>query len=649
MSSMSRLATFGLIVTSCLAAQAANEPSNTDRAQLEQRTQALREQVAALQKGQADEKAVADVAVCAKAAEWILRHNEWFRADYAAKTAKTLDIGEQRAASLKQGKADWNEQPGGVALGYVSVIDGSVQPYALTFPEGYSSKGSKRWPVYVVLHGRNGNLTEASFIAEFNGKKPSKNEYVQLDVYGRGNNAYRWAGETDVFEALEDARKRIRIDEQRIVLWGFSMGGAGAWHLGLQHPDRWAAAGAGAGFVDFYKYQKKTSKLPSYQDKTLAIYDAVNYAMNAADVPFVTYGGDQDPQLLASKTMLEAADPLGVEIESIVGKDVGHKFTPEAEKEFRAFLAEHEKEGRPLPSRRKSIRFTTPTLKYNRCGWVTIEAVDELYVPATVEAKLNDDGDAAIVTTTNIVALRLGRDVADEAEIDGDRVPLRDAADGLLPDVLYLREGDNWRALNYDDSREYLANPEAAKRHDLQGPIDDAFMRSFIVVRGTGTPWSAEHQKYADWSLARFEKEFDKYLRGKVRVVTADDVTPEMIEQHNLVLFGDPGSNPLIAKVLPDLPLEWTQDTLNVAGKSYDPNSHAAVLVYPNPLNPQRYVVLNSGHTFHADAFEGTNALLYPRLGDIAVLKTTADAKNGFREETEWAELFDVNWELPKK
>src|SRR5690606_14849695 len=118
-----------------------------------------------------------------------------------------------------------------------------------------------------------------------------------------------------------------------------------------------------------------------------------------------------------------------------------------------------------------------------------------------------DDGRTAVVSTKNVVALRLSRDVADEAEIDGDRLPLRDAADGLLPDVVYLRDGGGWRALGYDDSRDFQANPDLRKRRDLQGPIDDAFMQPFVVVKGTGTPWSAAHQKYADWSLARFEKE----------------------------------------------------------------------------------------------------------------------------------------------
>src|SRR5207245_1142766 len=28
-------------------------------------------------------------------------------------------------------------------------------------------------------------------------------DFVRLDIYGRGNNAYRWAGETDVLEAID--------------------------------------------------------------------------------------------------------------------------------------------------------------------------------------------------------------------------------------------------------------------------------------------------------------------------------------------------------------------------------------------------------------------------------------------------------------
>src|SRR5262249_33662423 len=80
--------------------------------------------------------------------------------------------------------------------------------------------------------------------------------------------------------------------------------------------------------------------------------------------------------------------------------------------------------------------------------------------------------------------------------------------------------------------------------------------------------------------------------------------------------------NTLIAELTrgQELGIGWTREGLWVAGRKYPAADHVPVLIQPNPLNPTRYVVLNSGHTFHAEDFQGTNALLYPRLGDWAVL-----------------------------
>ena len=110
------------------------------------------------------------------------------------------------------------------------------------------------------------------------------------------------------------------------------------------------------------------------------------------------------------------------------------------------------------------------------------------------------------------------------------------------------------------------------------------------------------------------------------------------IANHNLVLFGDPASNSVIARVLPKLPLRWTRQEIAIGAERYAASDHVAVLVYPNPLNPKRYVVLNSGHTFGAEDFRGTNAWLYPRIGDYAVLNADGSvAASGF---------FDEQWRL---
>ena len=137
---------------------------------------------------------------------------------------------------------------------YRSRVDGSVQPYAVSIPGSYDP--AKPMRLDVVLHGRNSRLSEVSFIAAHAPDRPVPldQDRLILEVFGRTNNAYRWAGETDVFEALEAARANYNVDPQRIVLRGFSMGGAGAWHIGLHYPDRWAAVEAGAGFTDTLDY-----------------------------------------------------------------------------------------------------------------------------------------------------------------------------------------------------------------------------------------------------------------------------------------------------------------------------------------------------------------------------------------------------------
>ncbi len=152
----------------------------------------------------------------------------------------------------------------------------------------------------------------------------------------------------------------------------------------------------------------------------------------------------------------------------------------------------------------------------------------------------------------------------------------------------------------------------------------------------SGNAWNQPVKLAAEQRLKVFQTDWDKWLRGDVRVKKDGEVTVRDIENHHLVLFGDPGSNTIIAQVLGQLPLTWTKEQITLGGQSFAAADHLPVLIYPNPLNPKKYVVLNSGHSFGESAFKGTNALLFPRLGDFAVLKLTGEvALHG---------LFDERW-----
>ncbi len=616
------------------------------RAELIHEIASLRAAVKSLQSEKPDVRQLADAEIGIEAVDRSLRFEELTKKNSTAQARAILAVSKQRIDALTAGHPTWGQSPGRTVLGYRSSVDGTVQPYALTLPAGYTEKGSARLPLYIELHGR-GEQSEVPFLSQHEGKPaPAGQSYLKLDVFGRGNNAYRYAGETDVFEALQDVIVRYRVDERRIVLWGFSMGGAGAWHLGLHYPAKWCSVGPGAGFVDFYKYQKVEQELPSFQDRTLRIYDTTNYAMNLANVPLVTYGGELDPQLAASTTMRDIAKTLNVPVEVIVGPKMGHKFEDASQAAFMAFHEANAKRGLPDSTDRRKVRFVTCTVKYNECDWLRIEEQTVPYAESIVESEMEGD-DTLHLDTENVNALSVSRTIADKLSIDDSAgFPLTEAASGRLPEVYFVKENDAWQLLDYDDSLAFAEPTEPRKRHNLQGPIDDAFAQSFLCVRGTGTPWSKSHQAYADWNLDRFQKEFDQWMRGHARTVEDTAVTDELIQNHHLVLFGDPGSNAVLARVIAKLPLDWTKQAVIFNDTSYNPDLHSVALIFPNPLNPRKYVVLNTGHSFHEKDFKASNAQLYPRLGDAAVLRFRADKKTGFSEEIVTGEIFNTRWEI---
>ena len=211
-----------------------------------------------------------------------------------------------------------------------------------------------------------------------------------------------------------------------------------------------------------------------------------------------------------------------------------------------------------------------------------------------------------------------------------------------MPKV-YFRKGEHgWEVVEHEASLALVENVDRQKAPGVQGPIDDAFHRPFLVVEPTGTPWHPGADSWAKARLAKFSSEWRRHFRGDVRSRRDDKLTEEDIASFNLILFGDPGSNAILARVLKDLPIEWTRGRFKI-GEEYDAGSHGVALIAPNPLNPKRYVVVNSGMTFEPSDFAGTNALLFPRLGDYAVFRLGPG-----RDEVVRSGYFDERWRLTR-
>ncbi len=610
-------------------------PSSDETRAIQGKLSDLSARVKALGAPKTDPALLADVDIFRSAAEYILRFPEEFASEaFVADTLAVLDTGLARAHELEAGAPSWPKRKGHIVRGYVSRVDGSVQPYALTIPASYD--GSRPMRLDIWQHGTNRTLNEIAFITQQQADReiPADQDYIQLEPLRRTNVSYRWAGEADLFESLASVQQRYNIDPHRIVLRGFSMGGASTWHLGLHHPGRWAAIEAGAGYTETRRYGRRDT-LPSYQEAMLHYYDAVDYALNAFNTPTVGYGGEDDAQLQASVNIREQLAKEGFRFEQdgpfrwattdlralfLVGPKTGHAWHPDSKAESNRFIANALQSAGVPPAH---VRFVTYTTRFNTSHWLTVDSLEETYTRAEVDARRSEAAQQYVVSTKNI-----------------DRITFESAGGTFTIDGQALKGGAN-PSFEKNDGRWAAANSAAAglrKVHALQGPIDDAFMDGFLCVRPTGIPWHTVTEQWGTKTLDVFRHDFAKWLRGDVRVKDDRAISASDIAEYNLILFGDPRSNSVIGHIIGRLPIRWTETEIAIGARKFAAADHLPVLIYPNPLNPTRYVVINSGHTFGDADFRGTNAWLYPRLGDYAVL--TADgtvALSGF---------FDERWRL---
>src|SRR5262249_51868915 len=158
-------------------------------------------------------------------------------------------------------------------------------------PPSYNPKSAAKYRMDIWLHGRNETLSEVNFLDEH---LKNRGEFTPADTivmhpYGRYCNAFKFAGEVDVLEAMESAKKNYRADEDLIAIRGFSMGGAGAWHLAVHYPSLWFAANPGAGFSETPEFlrvfQKEIVNPPDYEKTLWRLYDCPYYAGNLRNCP----------------------------------------------------------------------------------------------------------------------------------------------------------------------------------------------------------------------------------------------------------------------------------------------------------------------------------------------------------------------------
>ncbi|MFP6886166.1 MAG: prolyl oligopeptidase family serine peptidase, partial [Opitutales bacterium] len=460
--------------------------------------------------------------------------------------------------------------------------------------------------------------------------------------FGRQCIGYKSAGETDVMEAIETVCSQYRIDKNRIALMGFSMGGAGAWHLGARYADKWAVVHAGAGFAETARYNRLARKdYPSwYEQRLWGLHDVPGYVRNLFNLPVIAYSGEVDKQKQAADVMAEAFAAHDQELTHVVGPKMGHKYDDPSKEKVLAFVRKAFEYGRE--EQPQAVHLQTQTLRHNRIRWIYLTGLIEHWKDSRVDGYFESEAATLVATTKNVSSLLLMHPNPDccggrngfSLTIDGSKIKV---PPNLFSIPLLRKPDGTWNVGSPPDG--------LRKKRDLQGPIDDAFLSRFLVVAPESPSGNKLIDQWVAFELAHLQKRWRELFRGDLPLKKTGEVTESEAKSRHLVLFGTPANNPFIADVADKLPVTWKGDAVVAGKRSFPAATHLPVLIHPNPLSPEKYVVLNSGPTFR-EAHDRTNSLQNPKLPDWAILDLTQPPDAEAAGKVVAADFLDERWQL---
>ena len=125
---------------------------------------------------------------------------------------------------------------------------GKYQPYGVYIPAGGNFDDQRS--LQMIMHGCEANhasqINQPGMQAQFGDQL----DRVLISPLGRGPYGfYSGLSERDVLDVLDDALNTFNIDEDRVLVGGYSMGGYGSTRLAALYPDRFAGLSNWVGFT----------------------------------------------------------------------------------------------------------------------------------------------------------------------------------------------------------------------------------------------------------------------------------------------------------------------------------------------------------------------------------------------------------------
>ena len=373
--------------------------------------------------------------------------------------------------------------------------------------------------------------------------------------------------------AIRLAKERFSVDEERVYLVGDSMGGWGTWNVATRHPDLFAAIAPIYGGADYHsQYTEETLAKLTPLERFLADKHESSWAMaeSLLNVPILVHHGDVDRSVNVdySRYGVRLLERWGYNVRYLELPGYGHEELSVMTRVIDWFL-QHQRVATP-----PRVRLRSAELQNASAYWVHVEQAASPKEFMVVDAEITGPNTIRI-DSQNVLALSLA-----PAIVDASR-PVRIVWNGELHTLMADHHRLTLSAPGYQKA-------DSNKTSVIAGPLGEIFNTPFAIVTGTAStdPAMREMCRRKAEAVVNFWKQWQ---RQPPRVFLDSEISDADAARYSLLLIGGADAN-LVARKLGRVDI--AADHVTIQGRSFAATGARVQAIYPNPLNPQRYVVL---------------------------------------------------------
>ncbi|KJR41581.1 Peptidase S9, prolyl oligopeptidase active site region domain protein [Candidatus Magnetoovum chiemensis] len=479
---------------------------------------------------------------------------------------------------------------------FTSEIDSSVQYYSIRYPSDFNK--DKKYGVIFTLHGAgvesdthlSGHAQRSDvFIAAPTNRRPFGFDWQDI-------------GRADFQEVYSIIMNTYNIDKSRVYLTGASMGGQGVWHIGLHSPSLFSSIAPNAAWTMYSLYMPDIFKRSAHFTPPKLSYiinraqmDANNtyFLQNASNLPVILSHGSSDsivppvhPRIFQDLLKHYGYNIKYYEIENkphtwkILRSDnstlIESYDNPEVIDDLlRTTL-------NPYP-KKVSFKLCDLTIN-NKFYWITVNEQENVFNDTAVNAEV--EGAVIRLNTTNVASLTLN---IPKELIDSDNIKIQWNDNNYSVTI----DSDRTVELRQNNSR------KAKRTSALYGSLKAVFFKPFVIVYGTNGSLketellidNARQIAYMFWNIAN----------GYTRIIADTAVDNSVIQNYNLILLGLPQRNAFTERIIKQLPISIDSKGISI-GTQRLKKPLALNMIYPNPLNEEKYLALFAGTSLEMES-----------------------------------------------